>query len=83
MGEYEQWLTKAMSTPPFGCYDGSPPRPAGPSTFPPPPDFDRWSNDAVDELQSEMIARKGGVAFLIETLISVDNQGRARRNATC
>jgi len=49
------------------------------STFPPPPDYGRWTDDAVDELLTEMIAKKGGVAFLLEILASVDNQCSAER----
>lgn len=49
------------------------------SSFPPPPDCDRWSDDAVDELLNEMIIKKGGVAFLLEALTAVDNQGSAER----
>jgi hypothetical protein len=49
------------------------------SSFPPPPDFNRWSDDAVDELLNEMILKKGGATFLLEALTAVDNQGSAER----
>jgi hypothetical protein len=47
--------------------------------FPPPQDYRLWSDDAVDELLVEMIAKKGGVAFLLGALAGVDNQGSAER----
>lgn len=77
--EYEHWLLDGDIDTALGLLRRIATQAARTSTFPPPPDYDRWSNDAVDELLNEMITKKGGVAFLIETLTSVDNQRSAER----
>jgi hypothetical protein len=79
VGEYEQWLLNGDVDAALRLLRRIAAQAARTSTFPPPPDYDRWTDDAVDELLTEMIAKKGGVAFLIETLASVDSQGSGER----
>jgi hypothetical protein len=79
VSEYERWLLDGDVDTALELLRRIAAQAARISTFPPPPDYGRWSDDAVDELLSEMIAKKGGVAFLIEVLTSVDNQGSAER----
>lgn len=79
MNEYEQWLLDGDVDAAVRLLRRIAAQAARTSTFPPPGDYDRWSDDAIDELLAEMVDKKGGIAFLIGALISVDNQGSAER----
>lgn len=79
VSEYEQWLLDGDVETALGLLRRIAAQAARTSTFPPPPDYIQWSNDAVDDLLNEMITNKGGAAFLVEALTSVDNQGSAER----
>lgn len=79
MSEYEQWLLDGDVEAALRLLRRVAAQAARTSPFPPPEHYTRWSDDAVDELVLEMITKKGGVTFLVETLTSVDNQGSAER----
>jgi len=77
--EYERWLLDGDVDTALQLLRRIAAQAARTSSFPPPKDFDRWSDDAVDELLNEMIIKKGGETFLLEALTAVDNQGSAER----
>lgn len=79
MSEYELWLLDGDVDVAIQLLRRLAAQVARTSTFPPPQNYDRWSNEAVDELLVQMIDKKRGVAFLIDALSSVDDQGSAER----
>lgn len=79
MREYERWLLDGDVETALRLLRRIAGQAARTSTFPPLEGYDRWSDDAVDELLVQMIEKKGGVAFLLDALASVDNQGSAER----
>lgn len=79
MGEYERWLLDGDVETALLLLRRIASQAVRTSTFPPMEGYDRWSDDAVDELLVQMIDKKGGAAFLLDALASVDNQGSAER----
>jgi hypothetical protein len=77
--EYEQWLLGDDLDVALRLLRRIAGQAARTGTFPPPQDYGRWSDEAIDELLVQMIEKKGGVSFLLEALKSVDNQGSAER----
>lgn len=77
--EYERWLLDGDVDTALRLLRRVAAQAARTSSFPPPPSFGQWSDDAVDELLNEMIIKKSGVTFLLEALTGVDNQGSAER----
>jgi hypothetical protein len=79
VSEYEQWLLDGDVEAAIKLLRRIAAQATRTGTFPPPAHHGRWSNDAVDELLTDMIIKKGGVEFLIDALTSVDNAGSAER----
>ncbi len=79
MSEYERWLLGGDVEVAWTLLRRIAAQAARTGPFPPPQDYSRWSDEAVDELLVEMIAKKGGVSFLLDALAKVDNQGSAER----
>lgn len=79
MNEYERWLLDGDVDVALALLRRIAAQAARTGPFPPPQDYRRWSDEAVDELLVEMIAKKGGVSFLLGALAGVDNQGSAER----
>ncbi|MBN1093452.1 hypothetical protein JKP75_13290 [Blastococcus sp. TML/M2B] len=79
MSEYDQWLLVGDVEAGLQLLRRIAAQAVRTGPFPPPQGYDRWSDDAVDELLVEMIAKKGSTAFLLDALASVDNQGSAER----
>lgn len=49
------------------------------SSFPPPDDHDRWSDEAVDDLLADMFARTKGPAFVIECFVKATDDASLER----
>jgi len=79
VSEYEQWLLDGNVDVAIRLLRRVASQAARTSTFPPPQGYDRWNDEAVDELLVAMIDKKGGVSFVVDTLTSVHNQGSAER----
>lgn len=79
MIEYERWLLDGHVEVAHALLRDVAAQAARSGPFPPPRDYTRWSDEAVDELLVEMITRKGGISFLLDALTRVDNQGSAER----
>jgi hypothetical protein len=77
--DYERWLLDGDVEVALALLRGVAAQAARTGPFPPPQDYTRWSDEAVDELLVEMITKKGGVSFLLDGLTHVDNQGSAER----
>jgi hypothetical protein len=77
-GEYERWLLDGDVDVAVELLRRLAAQVTRTSSFRPPPSYSRWCDEAIDDLLAQMIEKKG-VAFLVEALVSVDNQGSAER----
>lgn len=79
MSEYERWLLDGDIDVAVELLHRLAAQVTRTKSFPPPVGYSRWSDDAIDELLTEMIVKKNGVAFLTEALIAAHDQGSAER----
>ena len=79
MSEYERWLLDGDINVAVELLHRLAAQVTRTRSFRPPAGYSWWSDDAIDELLAEMVDKKNGVAFLIETLIAADDQGSAER----
>jgi hypothetical protein len=79
VNEYERWLLDGDVEVALALLRRIAAQAARTGPFPPPQDYTRWNDEAVDELLVEMIAKKGGVSFLLDALAGVDNRGSAEQ----
>ncbi len=79
MSEYEEWLLDGDVDVALALLRRLAGQVTRTSSYPPPQGFRGWTDDAVDDLLVQMIDKKGGVAFLLGALASVDSQGSAER----